>query len=244
MLWVSSEIARLPNDSTRVKATARTRVQQSLHKLETAVATKSKGTLYWTLISSCLLGTFVHASSPSSIIVKVEEDWELRVGSPDPNSHAPQISLVMSPMASFDSWHVTFEMNHRTEPYYVGGGVHMQLWNGSSLVAHKGWGEFNCLNQAEDLVRWTQVMEVDNGQILTGIKDGNGATWGTFGGSDFRVSSKAPVYTLNEYDVEQSIASGGVSLAGNRVHQVLLRKVRYTKADGSITEETVNRVIR
>lgn len=184
------------------------------------------------------------ASSPSTTIVKIEEDWELRVGVPDANSNSPQVSIVMSPCTSLNSWHTTIEFNHRTEPYVCGGGVHLQLWNGATIADDKGWGEFKCLNKSEDFVRWTQVMEVHDGQLKVSIQNGSGETWGEFGGDELTVAAEAPVYELSGYKVDTSVAESGVSLAGHRVREMVLRRVRYTMADGSVTEDTVDRTVK
>jgi hypothetical protein len=196
------------------------------------------------ILPAAIGASTLSASSPSSIVVKVEEDWELKVGTPDADSHAPQISIAMSPTPSLNTWHATFELNHCSEPYYVGGGVHLQLWNGASLVADQGWGEFKYLNHAEDHVHWTQVIEVSDGKIAVSVQDGTGKTWGSFGGSNLTVSATAPVYDLNDYKVDTSINESGVCLAGNRVHEMVLKRVRYTMADGSVTEDIVNRFVK
>ena len=184
------------------------------------------------------------ASTPSSLIVKIEEEWELRVGTPDPNSNAPQFSTVMCPTRSLDSWHATVELNHCTEPYVCGGGVHLQLWNGDLLVADKGWGEFKSLDRSDDIVRWTQVLELRDGRLEVSIRDGTGESWGAFGGDELKVTAEAPVYELCEYQVDTSVKESGVCLASNRVHEMVLRKVRYTMADGSVSEDVLNRIIK
>lgn len=194
-----------------------------------------------------LLGTLhsnsLRASSPSSIVVRVEEQWELHVGVPDPNSVAPQVSMVLSPKSALNSWHTTVELNHRTEPYYAEGGVHIQLWNGDQLVADAGWGEFQCIRESEEIIRWSQVLEVRDGQLRASVENGTGSSWANFG-QGIEVAANAPVYDLNDYRVDTSIEESGVSLAGNRVKQLVLRKVRYTMADGSVSEETVNRSVQ
>src|SRR5689334_22537223 len=69
-------------------------------------------------------------------VVRVEEDWVLVVGQPDPNLDAPQVSCGISPLGDFDSAYVVFNLNHRSQPVYVPGGLQLQVWcNGSPLLS-------------------------------------------------------------------------------------------------------------
>ena len=50
-----------------------------------------------------LVAQFAKGDLPE--VVRVEEDWELVVGTPDANSDAPQVTCVISPTGDVDDVH-------------------------------------------------------------------------------------------------------------------------------------------
>src|SRR5687767_2028326 len=68
--------------------------------------------------------------SPAQDLVRVEEDWELVIAEPDANSAGPQIACTMSPFSDINSTHFTFEVNHRSVPYWSPGGLTLHQWSG------------------------------------------------------------------------------------------------------------------
>jgi len=52
-------------------------------------------------------------------IVRVEEDWELVVATPDAASDAPQVTCTISPTGNLDGIHAVLELNQQSLPAYV-----------------------------------------------------------------------------------------------------------------------------
>src|SRR3989337_1098241 len=73
----------------------------------------------------------------SSRIVRVEEDWELVVATPDPDSDGPQVACVISPVGDLDSVHAAFELNNQSLPSFVPGGLQLQIWSGEMPLSQR-----------------------------------------------------------------------------------------------------------
>jgi len=181
------------------------------------------------------------ADSP---IVRVEEDWEMVLLTPDTNSVGPQIVCAISPLGSLDSVYATFELNHGSYPKFSGGGLNLQVWNGDSHVSTQTFPNVSVLAKSGETVSWTQSMEVQNDQVVFEIVNGHSATWGDFGGQgNLKAVVISNVSDLNGYSPEVSMASSGVTFASNRVASLTLKSIRAVRADGTIVSITVNQVV-
>ncbi|MBI2480844.1 MAG: hypothetical protein HYV60_20120 [Planctomycetia bacterium] len=72
-----------------------------------------------------VLSTLPGFASEPVTVVRIEEDWELVVASPDSNSTAPQVSCTISPLSHVDSIHAAFELNHQSQPEFSAGGLQL-----------------------------------------------------------------------------------------------------------------------
>jgi len=186
------------------------------------------------------------ASSPAwaENVVRVEEDWELHIGNPDPNSNGPQVTCMISPSANTEAVHAAFEVNHATQPGYVAGGLQLQLWNNETPLAHKKFPSPEAMATPSEVVRWTTRMDLSGGNLSVEIVDGASQTWGAFGGQGYlKLSTATNLPSLNTYSAAISAQQSGVAFAGNRVTKLVLTEVRrYTDA-GAVYTETTDRVV-
>jgi hypothetical protein len=169
-------------------------------------------------------------------IVAIDEYWELNVGEPDSQRSAPQITMVTSPVGSLDGLYFLFALNHQSHPEWAPGGMQVQLWNGSELVASHTSQEDESLHHADETVRWVQRTELKNGQLSFKIDDGESDSWGSFGGDGLKFSFESDLSNLNGYLPAVPIAESGVSFAGNRVRSLTLMKLRWTDSNGQVYE--------
>lgn len=177
-------------------------------------------------------------------VVRVEEDWELKVATPDADNDAPQVSCVISPVADLDSVHAALLLNHQTLPDYVAGGVQLQVWNGESPRAYHRYSDTDVMSQPDETVTWTQTMKLQEGLLTFEVVNGRSATWGEFGDQGLLKSSVASsLANLNGYDPAVSVRESGVDFAGNRVKSLVLKKVRLVLADGQVLEDDTPRVV-
>lgn len=177
-------------------------------------------------------------------LVGIEEDWELIVASPDPNSTAPQVSCTISPLSHVDSIHAAFELNHQSQPEFTAGGLQLQVWNDEQPLGSRKFPNPGVLATDAEVVRWTQSLSLEGGVLTFAITDGTSTTWGNFGGQGYLTADLSTDLTsLNGYDPEISVRNSGVAYAGNRVMSLVLKRVRATLSTGEVLEDTTERVV-
>jgi hypothetical protein len=177
-------------------------------------------------------------------IVRVEEDWELQVKIPNNDVTAPQVITAWSPTGDLAGVHATFEINHIASVSFASGGLHLSTWCGDTHLAVAHAGNFASMFTDGEVVRWTQAIEVEDGQLIFEIGNGTSDTWGGFGDNgSLRLSLSSTLENLNAYSPLVSIGKSEVSYAGNRVQSLQMRRVRYIHASGEVTTENAQRYV-
>ncbi|MBC8353441.1 MAG: hypothetical protein H8E66_15690 [Planctomycetes bacterium] len=183
------------------------------------------------------------ASEPVTVI-GIEEDWELTVASPDPNSTAPQVSCTISPLLHVSSIHAAFELNHQSQPEFTAGGLQLQVWNDEQPLSSRKFPVAGVLSTESEEVRWTQSLMLEDGALHFEITDGTSTTWGNFGGQGYlKAAITTNLENLNGYDPAVSVQNSGVAYAGNRVTTLVLKRVRATLSNGEVIEDATERVV-
>jgi hypothetical protein len=176
-------------------------------------------------------------------IVRVEEDWELVVGEPDPEATAPQVTCVISPVEDLNGRYASIELNHQTQPDFASGGVHLQTWHGEDALDTQDSAQQDPLSQEAETVRWTQSMQLTDCGLKFAVA-GESATWGQFGGEgELRATVSTSLSSLNEYRPSTSVARSGVGFASNRVTRLVLKEVRYYSAQGLLSRDNSERMV-
>ena len=180
------------------------------------------GTRLWVfrgLLTALILSVTASVAMAQDLtIVRVEEDWQMVVSTPDPNCDAPQITAALLPQGSTDGQFATFEVNHQDIPEYIAGGMQLQLWNGETAGSSRKFPNPSLLATPDETVTWTQTMEVADGVLTFEVVSGSSTTWGTFGGQGYlRSSVQTGLANLNSYDPHDTIENSGVGYASNRV---------------------------
>jgi len=177
-------------------------------------------------------------------IIRVEEEWALTVGTPDIASNSPQVVCAMTPFSNLNGLYMTFEINHRSDPDYVSGGLNMLVWSGEQRLVTKSGTNLRDLDTFGEQVCWTQAMEVRDGQLIFEIIRGQSTTWGAFGGQEsLRASVAAPLSDLSSYTPSVSTKHSGITFASGCVHKLTLKSVRYYRADGTGQVDATPRVV-
>jgi len=176
------------------------------------------------------------AQSPSTI-VRVEQDWELVIGTPDPDTDSPQIVCVISPRGDVNSTYAAFELNQRGQPSFSPGGLQLQIWDGESPLSEVSSTNESLLTNVGETVRWTQSMELADGVLIFEVTNGTSTTWGGFGGEgSLRLSVSTTLTNLDGYDADVSLRNSGVGFAANRVHSLVLKRTRLITSAGQQVE--------
>ena len=186
-----------------------------------------------TLLIAAFLLLLVSPLSATQV-TKVEETWELVVTDPSVIRNAPQVTMVMSPLAHTQSDFFIFTLNHKAEPVYVAGGMQVCRYHGESLAAHQNGPKNGAIHVPMETISWTQTMALDAGTITFEVSDGNSGSWGEFGGQGYLKSSvAAPPGGLDGYQPKISTGESEIGFAGNRVTSLTLKTVKWTLSDGS-----------
>ncbi|MCA9214237.1 MAG: hypothetical protein KDB27_14295 [Planctomycetales bacterium] len=177
--------------------------------------------------------TYSAANADGVQIVRVEEEWSLYVGEPSLNTNGPQVSMAMSPKSDLLGHFFMFYINYRTDPDYLPGGAQVQLMYGDEVLLSKDNPNDSLLDQNEETLHWTQVMEMKNGAVEFEIKDGTSKSWGGFGGlGHLKTSVTTGQTNLNSYNPAVSLTQSGVGYAGNRVVSLVLQRISWFTSDG------------
>lgn len=183
-------------------------------------------------------GTVVSASEP---IVRVEEDWTVEIGTPDPEKHAPQIVIVMSPTANLSSTYSLFELNHSSLPDYVAGGMQLQTWNGETNLDKRNSPHTAVLNNVDETLKLTMRMKIDNGVLQFEVVNGSSETWGPFGGQGYlKTNLSTGMTNLSGYSKTTSTKHSKIGFAKHRVKCLKRTAIRYYSTTGLVqTDSTV-----
>lgn len=164
----------------------------------------------------------------SQPITRVEEDWQITFGSPDPNLNVPQVTMTMSPFTSLTGPHAVFEINQCTQPGYQPGGLQLQRWWGDSCQDFTNSQNQNVLQLNNDVLTFTMSVQVQNGTLTFGVSNANSQTWGTSGsGQAMTLSTSYGSSDLSLYDPNASLANSYVGFGSNRVQQAVRTQIRY-----------------
>ncbi len=181
----------------------------------------------------------------TSDVLKVEEDWEMVLGEPDPLQDSPQISTWMSPTSTLENEHFAVDWNHAQRPDFSAGGFQTKAFDGSLLMEDSLSENGDNFVMTGEVVRWTQVMAIHSGQLLFAVKDGTSQSWGSFGGVNTTVRFRnSPVSNLNAYSPTASAEWSGVGYASNRVSSLKIVRVRYFLANGLVVSSDVDLTVQ
>ncbi len=192
-------------------------------------------------------GTHVRAATSSTDIIRVEEDWYIKVGDPDPDIDAPQIVTVFGPVNPITGTHAIFELNHGTQPNFSQGGMQLQCWYANSLVGYRTQHAPAELAVANEIITFTTASEIllsGEDRVRLEVIDGNSDSWGQFGGTrSLRLSIPTSLNDLNSFDPAHSIANSRVTFGGNRVIMYKRTAIRYYRDSGLHQTDTTDTIV-
>lgn len=174
---------------------------------------------------------------------RVEEDWELVIGEPDPDTVAPQIFNAIYPTSDRTGRYGLFEINHATQPEFREGMLQLQRWNGDVLRDYRTSAKSGLLTIPGEHVTYTMAMTLGGGQLAFTVKNGQSTTWGAFGGSELTLSSATLLGNFDGYSPSTSAAAATIGFAAHRVERFALLGVRYYKDSSLLATDSTVRVV-
>jgi hypothetical protein len=193
---------------------------------------------------------FIVAASPtialaqSTAIDRVEEDWELVIGEPDPNVEAPQVINILSPNGTTYGNYFLLELNHGTQPEYILGGRQLQHWFGESFRSQVTASAPGVLCIADEPIRYTLALSVNDGVMKCEVRNGQSVSWGEFGGtSSDRLTTSTGLNSLNWYRTETSLSGAKIGFGSFRVSRFRLVEVRKYSDNQLVSRDTTSHVV-
>lgn len=174
-------------------------------------------------------------------VTRIEEDWQMYVMFAKDELGAPQVVTLMKPDASADSSYFSFEINHSTMPEPDNGGLQVQAWSNDESYDYKNPPTDRSLERKTETVRWTQVMEIQDGWVTFYIKEISSQSLGHFLNDPLlRVSMPTSLVDLSAYSPSRSADDACVPYASNRVYTMYLNSVRYYEGATLQAENALN----
>ncbi|WP_166828537.1 hypothetical protein [Thalassoroseus pseudoceratinae] len=194
----------------------------------------------------CISSPLWAQDAPQPDVFLIEEDWELKIGVPDPALEAPQITATISPRGNLNGIHSVLELNNATLDEYASGGIQLQSWIGEFDGNIRNFPKFQLLSTPDETITWTMQMK-HNGdhEVKFEVLNGRSTTWGNFGGQGFlKFNASTVLHDLNQYDPDVSVANSRIGYASHRVKLFCLSEIRYYDASGQLIKtDTTDRCI-
>lgn len=164
--------------------------------------------------------------------MRVEEDWYVKIGTPDPASDSPQITTVIAPSWTLWGRYAVFDLNCATQPGFSSGGVQLQLWSDESILQTCSNTNWSSIHFVDEEIRYTSVMSIQDGNLVFEILNGTSSSWGTFGSGELKLQYPTWRDQLNFYSPEFSVYNSRIGYASHRVRNFTLERVRYYSQTG------------
>jgi hypothetical protein len=175
--------------------------------------------------------------------IRVEEDWYVKIGVPEPELDSPQITTVLAPGFTLLGNYAVFDMNCATQPGFVSGGVQLQLWQGDSVIQTRSNTNWSSLHFTGEEIRYTSAMSIQDGKLVFEILNGSSESWGAFGNGELKLQVPTWRSNLNFYTVDFTTANSRIGFASHRVQQLILERVRYYSKSGLKSTDDTPRVL-
>ena len=186
----------------------------------------------------------------SAVADRVEEDWQVVIGDPDPASTGPQITTCMAPVTGSSAF-VAFCLNYREVQDWKPGGLQIKAYGESSgttqdrpLVASAA-AHSESFETDGETVTWTQRISVSAGIMSYSVHNGASTTWGSFGQEqgNLVVGFATSASDLGNYRPADSVALSAAGWQANRVTSMTLLRVRYYQGNNLLSTDDTSRSV-
>lgn len=190
----------------------------------------------WGLLATALCAAVPEEALALPPYIRIEEDWELVLNTPDLSFPTPQIAVSMKPSAASTKT-CLFLVNHHDTPAFQAGGGQIQLWEGD-LKSYKSFSG-PILQTVGERVTWTQYMQRDGAHIQFGLSAVSGDAWGdntaeTLGGPIYWKDGNPEFWN---YDSAVSVDQATITFGPERIELLKLVEVRKYMKDGTFDVE-------
>lgn len=195
-------------------------------------------------LALALLGTLTAPDQLIGQVTYIEEDWEIQIGTPDPDGEAPQIITAMSSTNRLEDVHSILEMNHSTLPNYQAGGMSLQIWSSGTNLDYMVHPHKDKLDVENEVLTYTMTMKISDGKIRFEVKNGTASSWGAYGIGGFHRTVTYPHSEFTLYSPETSVKFSKVGYAKHRVKKFFMKECRTYDANGNLlSRDTTDRIV-
>ena len=184
-----------------------------------------------------------HGDTSENDTLRVEEDWYIQIGTPEPAEDSPQITTVICPSWTLWGYYAVFDMNCATQPNFESGGVQLQLWKDDAIIQSRSNADWTSLSHTDEEIRYTSAMSIHNGNLDFEIANGSSSSWGAFGHGELKLNIPTWREHLNWYGTWFTELNSRVGFASHRVRRLILERVRLYSANGLQSEDNSPRVL-
>lgn len=165
--------------------------------------------------------------------MRIEEDWYIQIGTPEPEADSPQITTVIAPAWTLEGSYGVFDLNCATQPGFASGGVQLQLWFNGAITQTCSNTNWDSIHFMDEVIRYTSVISVEDGKMVYQILNGSSTSWGAFGAGELRLERPTWREHLNAYSPEFSVYNSRIGFASHRVRNFTLERIRYYMKTGN-----------
>ena len=190
-------------------------------------------------VSGAALLRGVCRAATANPVTRVEEDWALQIGTPDTNNTAPMVKTVMSAQADLLGYCAFYDINYEMQgspPKLVHGGFGIEMWNPNQQWPDTAYYPSTALLKVpNEVVIWTQQLDLNNGVLSFSVWDASSLTWGVAPGRLLNLSkASVPYADLSGYTPTVSVAESGPTWYPQLVTSLKLKTVRYYDSGGAV----------
>lgn len=189
-------------------------------------------------IAAVIWGLGVNPSQATGPYVRIEQDWDFVVDTPDATQGAPQISIQLEPYPNSPVGGVLL-LNYQDTPDVQAGGYQLQLWNGTTNVALLTRDAGVKLATRNEKISFTLFMELKEGNLNFGISSASFRTWSNLPSGGVKISTPYTALTsfTNYYQTNDTLSESGIMLGPTNVKSLKLSTVRKIDATGAADVE-------
>jgi hypothetical protein len=177
---------------------------------------------------------------------RIEEDWQVVIGTPDSVGVGPQITTCMSPVSDGSSSFFALNLNYCDSPSFQAGGIQTKVCSGQDVPSSSSQGS-GVFQTTGETITWTQRIHLltTSNTLRYSILNGQSTTWGAFG----RYQGLNPVTfttslsSLSAYSPDASVANSGAGWESNLVTSMKLVQVRYYNSGVLISTDSTPRSV-
>ncbi|HEX4589221.1 MAG TPA: hypothetical protein VH120_04790 [Gemmataceae bacterium] len=191
------------------------------------------------LVVSTVFAPAPAAAQASKAVTRIEQDWTIVVGNPDPTSGMPQLALRLKPDPAVNVGGLLL-LNYVDQPSFSTGGTQLQLWNGATCLAYQTNGSQTLGKQVSERITFTLFMEVDGTNLTFGFT--NMKSWSFGNNNNQTLTTPSTTTSLPNYATSDTASKSVILVGSEQVSSMTINAVRYYSGKSLVATDTSTNV--